>query len=120
VPAGRLVVTTPNGRYLRNRLPSFPALGDPERFAHWSHPADGDGHFFAYQPRELQGLMEAAGLREVRVQPFETPLVSGHMRVRHLHGLAPVVAGRTLDRLTPTLPAVATLAAYQVLAQWRA
>lgn len=120
VPGGRLVVTTPNGRYLRSRLPSFRALGDPERYASLSHSADGDGHFFAYLPRELQGILEGAGLRNVRVRPFETPFASGHMRLRHLHGIVPLPVLRLLDRLTLSLPAVGAAVAHQLLATGRA
>lgn len=120
VPGGRLIVTTPNGRYLRNHLPSFRSLGDPERYLARSHSADADGHFFAYRPRELEDLMRGAGLRNVRVRPFETPFVSGHMRVRHLHGVAPTRALDVLDRLTLALPALGTVAAHQLLATGRA
>ena len=42
-PGGRLVVTTPNGRYVRNSLPSYRELGNPKDWEHLQFTADGDG-----------------------------------------------------------------------------
>lgn len=97
-PGGRLVMTTPNGDYLKNTLPSFRQLGDVKDWEHMQHTADGDGHFYAYLGGELSGLFDAAGFREVRASYFESPMISGHMKVRHVHGFVPVALLRVLDR----------------------
>jgi 2-polyprenyl-3-methyl-5-hydroxy-6-metoxy-1,4-benzoquinol methylase len=115
-PGGRVIATTPNGRYVRNSLPSFRDLGDPERHAHRSHSADGDGHFFAYRPAELREILLAAGLHDVHVKAFETPWVSGHMKVRHLQRITPSWLLRALDRALRSVPGVGTVLSHQLLA----
>jgi len=88
-PGGRLVVTTPNAAYFKSDLPTFDELGDPQAFVHMQNTADADGHFFAYTAEELMRIVSACGLHSVRAQYFETPAISGHFRVRHLHGVIP-------------------------------
>jgi SAM-dependent methyltransferase len=114
-PGGRLVVTTPNGRYVRNALPSYRELGDPAQWEHLQFSADGDGHFFAYRAEELVDVFRDCGLRDIRAQFFETPWISGHVRVRHLHGWVPTVVLRSLDRTTLALPWVGARLAHQLL-----
>jgi 2-polyprenyl-3-methyl-5-hydroxy-6-metoxy-1,4-benzoquinol methylase len=114
-PGGRLVVTTPNGAYVRNALPSFRELGDTAQWEHLQFTADGDGHFFAYRADELLDVFRATGLESVRAEFFETPWISGHMRVRHVHGWAPVALLRALDRATLALPRVAPRLSHQLL-----
>ncbi len=115
-PGGRLIVSTPNGDYFRNPLPAFGDLGDPLRYEDRQFTADGDGHFFAYQPRELVRIMRAAGTTGVRLSFFESPWISGHVRLRHLHGLVPAKWLRAADRLTLAAPSFARRAAHQMVA----
>ncbi len=114
---GRLVVTTPNGAYLRNTLPSYRTLGDPTEHADRQFSADADGHFFAFVAEELIEVFERAGLAGVTVRFFETPWISGHMKVRYLHSLVPVRMLRVLDRAMLTLPSIARRAAHQLMVQ---
>jgi len=95
---GKLVVTTPNWHYLRNALPSFDELGDVSRFEHLQFTADGDGHFFAYKPMELERILTNAGFTCVEHYFFESPFISGHMKLRHLHRVVPARLLRLLDR----------------------
>ena len=114
-PGGRLVMTTPNGDYLKNNLPSFSELGDPAQHAHRQFTADGDGHFFAYRANELMDIFSAAGLRKVRVSHFETPWISGHMKLRYLHPWVPVALLRRLDGATLSVPGIGKRLAHQLL-----
>jgi 2-polyprenyl-6-hydroxyphenyl methylase/3-demethylubiquinone-9 3-methyltransferase len=97
-PGGKLVMTTPNGDYIKNSLPSFRQLGDVKNWEHRQHTADGDGHFYAYLGKELVELFEAAGYKEVKATFFESPMISGHMKVRHTHSFVPTAVLRMLDR----------------------
>lgn len=99
-PGGVLVITTPNHDYVRSGLPSFRELGDPAAHEHRQFTAGGEGHFFAYTVEELREAASAAGLGVAETRFFESPWISGHMRVRHLHGLMPLAALRALDRAT--------------------
>ena len=103
-PGGMLVMTTPNGNYIKNTLPSFRKLGDPKNWEHMQFTADGDGHFYAYLKEELMELFEMAGFIEVQVRFFESPMISGHMKVRHVHGFVPTPLLRMLDKIIISAP----------------
>jgi SAM-dependent methyltransferase len=114
-PGGRLVATTPNGQYLKNDLPSYGALGDPKDWEHLQFSADGDGHFFAYRASELEGIFRTTGFSAIRRQFFETPFISGHMKLRHLHGFTPTVLLRAADRALLAVPGLGRASAHQLL-----
>lgn len=114
-PDGLLVVTTPNGDYVKNSLPSFSELGDPRQYADRQFTADGDGHFFAYRENELKEILAEAGLKRVRVDYFETPFISGHVKMRYFHPFIPASALKFLDRLTLGLPGVGRRLAHQLM-----
>jgi SAM-dependent methyltransferase len=114
-PHGRLVVTTPNGSYVKNSLPSFAEIGDVEQHEHLQFSADGDGHFFAYRADELSNIFVQAGFAEAHVDYFETPWISGHMKLRYLHDWMPVSILRRLDRLSLRVPLAGARVAHQLI-----
>ncbi|HET9232993.1 MAG TPA: class I SAM-dependent methyltransferase, partial [Candidatus Eisenbacteria bacterium] len=118
-PGGLLVATTPNGDYVKSGLPSFHDLGDVTQHEHRQFTADGDGHFFAYRPKELHEIFVAAGMEGVHVGYFETPWISGHMKVRFLHGLLPSSVLRRLDQLLLATPGLGHWFAHQLIATGR-
>jgi len=103
-PGGLLVMTTPNGEYIKNKLPSYKELGNPKAWEHLQFFADGDQHFFAYTVNELNDIALSAGLQNVLIRWFETPWISGHMKLRYLQRLIPSSVQRALDRLFVRLP----------------
>lgn len=103
-PGGRLVMTTPNGDYLKNALPSFRQLGEVKDWEHMQHTADGNGHFYAYLKEELAELFEEAGFDKVEAAFFESPMISGHMKIRHIHGFVPAVLLKVLDKAIVATP----------------
>ncbi len=115
VPGGRLVTTTPNGSYIKNKLPSYADLGDPDDWKDRQFTADGDGHFFAYRDVELRRIYEATGFSRIEIRYFETPFISGHMKVRHVHGFVPVGALRFFDRLALRVPGLRQRVSHQLL-----
>jgi 2-polyprenyl-3-methyl-5-hydroxy-6-metoxy-1,4-benzoquinol methylase len=112
---GRLIVTTPNGDYLVDTLPSYAELGEPEQWKHMQFTADADGHFYSYLGSELGAIFAQAGFAHVEVQYFETPWISGHMKVRYLHEILPLSALRWLDRLMLKLPLLKRRFAHQLM-----
>lgn len=114
-PGGLLVITTPNGQYVRSHLPLFRELGDPAGYEDRQFFPDGDGHFFAYSRDEIRGLLAEAGLVNIRVSPFDTPWITGHMKVRHLHGTVPVKLLRFLDQILLGMPVGRWAMAYQLM-----
>lgn len=118
-PGGRLVVTTPNGQYIRNALPSYRELGNPKDWEHLQFTADGDGHFFAYRADELVDLFGLAGFIDVGARCFESPMISGHMKLRHIHQVLPGRVLRFFDRLILVLPWFGPRMAHQLLVTGR-
>jgi len=119
-PGGRVVCTTPNGDYIKSSLPSFSALGNPDEHAHRQFSADGDGHFFAYTASELDAILRETGLQHVGVFEYDTPWMTGHMKVRHVQPFISDCVLRALDRCSLALPAVARRWGYQLWAEGRA
>jgi 2-polyprenyl-3-methyl-5-hydroxy-6-metoxy-1,4-benzoquinol methylase len=113
-PDGIAVISTPNGRYLKNDLPSFTALGEPEEYRHLQFTADGDGHFFAYDPDEVGAILDELGWSH-QLMYFESPWISGHMRVRHLHRWIPRKLLKLADRAVLAMPVANRLFAHQMV-----
>ena len=103
-PGGHVIVTTPNHAYFKNDLPNYAGIGDPAQYADRQYTADADGHFFAYTAAELVQFAADAGFQNPRAFYFETPWISGHVKVRYLHHLLPAVVLRGLDRITKAVP----------------
>ena len=116
---GELIMTTPNGEYVKNGLPHFSQIGDPTGLAGRQYSADGDGHFFAYTAAELAVIVAEAGLVGVGVSFFETPWITGHMKVRWLHAVAPPGVLRALDRATLAFPYAACRLGFQLMVRAR-
>jgi 2-polyprenyl-3-methyl-5-hydroxy-6-metoxy-1,4-benzoquinol methylase len=114
-PSGTLVVTTPNWSYAVSRLPSFKQLGDPEQHEERQFSADGDGHFFAYTAAELLDLFRAAGFSRASATFFESPFISGHMKLRYAHRFAPPGLLKALDRVALLIPFFGARLAHQLM-----
>ncbi len=114
-PGGRIVVTTPNGDYAKNTLPSYLELGNPKDWEHLQFTADGDGHFYAYLREELMAVFTRAGLVDVSANFSESPFISGHLKVRHAHAWMPVALLRGLDRAVLAIPWAARRLGHQLL-----
>lgn len=110
------MATTPNGRYLKSKLPLFGELGDLAPYEGRQFFPDGDGHFFAYSPEELLAIFRDAGLVQVSVCPYDSPWMTGHVKIRHLHGKLPVGCLRRLDRLSIRMPGLRWRLAFQLMA----
>jgi 2-polyprenyl-3-methyl-5-hydroxy-6-metoxy-1,4-benzoquinol methylase len=114
-PGGRVVMTTPNADYIKNNLPAFSQLGDPSQYEHLQHSADADGHFYAYKDEELIHLFQQAGLQSITASHFESLWISGHMKVRYLHGILPANILQICDRMTLSIPFIGKKMAHQLL-----
>jgi len=102
-PGGVIVLTSPNGRYFRNRLPRFSDCADPSLFESVQFKPDADGHIFLLHPDEWVVLSAKAGLRILELDFFTNPLTNGHLKTRYL---LPVLPGGVVDgieRLTRRL-----------------
>lgn len=96
-PGGRLIVTTPNARYVHERLPSYARRGSVAA----SPKADAEGHLFAFTLPELRGLVIEAGFT-VREAGYEGSLVMSE-RLKLARWLRPQTS-RRVSRLANRLP----------------
>lgn len=100
-PDGHIIISTPNGGYLRNTLPRFSDCPDPSVFESVQFQPDSDGHIFLLHEDEMAELAGKAGLRVVRHELFTNPLTAGHMKTRALHRVLPIGA---IERVTQSMP----------------
>jgi 2-polyprenyl-6-hydroxyphenyl methylase/3-demethylubiquinone-9 3-methyltransferase len=125
-PEGWLILTTPNGGYFRNRLPSFSDCVDPSQFEEIQFRPDADGHIFLLHDDEILRLAEAAGLQPCVLRHFGNPLTNGHVKLRHVLPLLPPRFVEACERLGDHLPSslsrrfhFGTLAVFRKLATAR-
>jgi 2-polyprenyl-6-hydroxyphenyl methylase/3-demethylubiquinone-9 3-methyltransferase len=99
-PGGRVVMTTPNGGYFRNRLPRFSDCPHPSRYEAVQFRPDGDGHIFLLWADEVAGLAQAAGLAVREMQLFVNPLTRGCLGTKVLLRWLPAAVVRAVERMT--------------------
>ncbi len=104
-PEGRLYVTTPNGRYLRSRLPTFSQVYDSKALESEQFKPDADGHLFLLTPGEVRSLAAGADLTVDFLAVFGAPLLSGHVGLSRLASRSMVSLAYGAERLTQLLPA---------------
>lgn len=103
-PDGRLLLTTPNGSYFRNKLPTYSEVRDFTELEARQFKPDADGHLFLLTPRELCQLAESVGLLVERLNVWGTPMLSGHAAFRYLAGLSLIKAAYLTELLAQRLP----------------
>ena len=104
-PRGRIVVTTPNGSFFRNPLPTFRQVADPSALESEQFKPDADGHLFLLTPSELEELAIGAGLEVESMFVWATPLLTGHAGLRRLAGRWCIPIARATERLVQRIPA---------------
>ena len=83
-PGGHVVLTTPNGGYLRNPLPRFSDIPVPAEYEAMQYQPDASGHLWLLDESELTGLATAVGPTVSTTAYFTSPLTAGWL------GLGPV------------------------------
>ncbi len=101
---GWIILTTPNGGYLRNPLPRFSDCENPEQYEEFQFKPNADGHIFLLHDDEIARLSQAAGLDLRELRHFANVLTSGHMKLGFLLRLLPKATVDALERLTTQLP----------------
>jgi 2-polyprenyl-3-methyl-5-hydroxy-6-metoxy-1,4-benzoquinol methylase len=103
-PFGHILLTTPNGSYFRNRLPTLSEIGDPATLEARQFRPDADGHLFLITPAQLSAIAAQAGLRVEKIDLCATPFITGHCRLSHLHGEWMTGVCYSLEKLCRHLP----------------
>lgn len=79
---GHILLTTPNGRYFRNNLPTYSQIEDFSALESEQFKPDADGHLFLITPSEMGDLAQVCGLRVERLSLWGTPILTGDNRFR--------------------------------------
>ena len=103
-PGGYIVMTTPNGRYFRNTLPTFSECDDPSRYEAVQFRPNSDGHIFLLHPAEVVDLARQAGLTVDAFRLFTNPLTTGHMKSEAALRVLPEAFVDGVERLSQQLP----------------
>jgi len=103
-PGGRILITTPNGAYFRNKLPTHSQIQDFTALEQQQFKPDSDGHLFLITPEEMENLAEQAGLKVERLVLWGTPIVTGHARFAMLSTPAACWGCYQLELLSQRLP----------------
>jgi 2-polyprenyl-3-methyl-5-hydroxy-6-metoxy-1,4-benzoquinol methylase len=83
-PGGRILLTTPNGAYFRNKLPTHSEIKDFTELETRQFKPDANGHLFLITPREMRQLAQEAGLEVERMMLWGTPFITGESGFRML------------------------------------
>ena len=103
-PGGYVVMTTPNGGYIRNHLPRFSACADPSVFEAMQFQPGAEGHIFLLHEDEIADLAVKAGLTMIECHFFTNPVTIGHMKTSVLLDKLPRSYIRALEDLTGLFP----------------
>ena len=103
-PNGFIVLTTPNGGFLRNDLPKFSDHPDPSVFESRQFEPDADGHIFLLHVDELVPLGAKAGLVLRELCLGTSVLTAGWLKTAWLLRLMPRSLVMGLERLAGATP----------------
>lgn len=98
---GIFVVTTPNGEYGGNDLPTFTAVEKSDRKAFEAVQFDPSNHLFLYTAAELQKLLERGGFTVLRSEVFNSHYLTKSGVLRYFFTMK---ALKRLDRKLAKLP----------------
>ncbi len=105
-PGGLIVITTPNGAYLRNDLPRFSECENPEQFEAMQFKPNSDGHIFLLWPEEIEKLASDVGLTLKKMDLFTNLLTRGHLKTNKLLPYIPEDLVRLLEKASVAMPRI--------------
>jgi len=105
-PGGYIVMTTPNGEYIRHNLPKFSECPDPSMFESVQFGPNSDGHIFLLHLEEIEPLVKQAGLKIVETRLFTNSLTNGHLKLEYVLKILPYSWVKAVEKLTSSLPLV--------------
>lgn len=103
-PGGIVVMSTPNGRYFRNRLPKFSECADTTVFEAEQFKPNSDGHIFLLWPDEIEWLSRKSGLAIESMVYHTNPLTAGHVKLGVLLRILPEPVVWILENALSRLP----------------
>jgi 2-polyprenyl-6-hydroxyphenyl methylase/3-demethylubiquinone-9 3-methyltransferase len=104
-PGGHLFITTPNGLFFRNKLPTHSQVRDFTALEKEQFKPDADGHLFLLTPAEFSQLGAEAGLRLQSLSVWGTPMLTGNCKFSVLSHRSLTRAGYLAEKAAQRLPA---------------
>ncbi|WP_213805818.1 methyltransferase domain-containing protein [Granulicella sp. dw_53] len=105
-PGGTIVLTTPNGGYIRNGLPRFSDCPDPSIYESVQFGPNSDGHIFLPYADELEVWAKKADLKLEHLILFGNSLTKGHAKTGALLPFLPKSLIFAIEKLTRTGPKI--------------
>lgn len=103
-PGGYILMTTPNGKYFKNKLPKFSDCPDPSIFEDIQFQANSDGHIFLLHEDEVRSFADTTGLLVQEIILITNPLTNGHVKLGGLLKILPKKLVFKLEVLSQRLP----------------
>jgi 2-polyprenyl-6-hydroxyphenyl methylase/3-demethylubiquinone-9 3-methyltransferase len=103
-PGGHIFLTTPNGSYFLNNLPTYSQVEDFAALESQQFQPDADGHLFLITPGEMCQLARKVDLKVERMDIWATPVLTGHAGFRLLSSRVASRLHYGLERLCQSLP----------------
>jgi len=104
-PDGRALITTPNGAFFRNRLPTWTQVEDFTALESRQFKPDADGHLFLITPQEMAHLGREAGFSVERLYVWGSPFLTGNAGLHRLASRAATPLARFGESAVQYLPA---------------
>jgi 2-polyprenyl-6-hydroxyphenyl methylase/3-demethylubiquinone-9 3-methyltransferase len=103
-PDGHILLSTPNGGYLKNNLPRFSDCPDPSEYEAIQFQPNSDGHIFLLHLDEIEQLTHQAGLVIKETRLVTNSLTSGHVKLHYLLKFLPKSWVFTFENITGSMP----------------
>ena len=103
-PGGKIIITTPNGAYVRNRLPRWSTYSDFDDAERRQFQPDADGHIFALHEDEVRSIAARLGIKVLEVCYVSNPMPSGSRYLRFLLRILPESVVLASDRVLRVHP----------------
>jgi 2-polyprenyl-3-methyl-5-hydroxy-6-metoxy-1,4-benzoquinol methylase len=81
---GRIVLTTPNADYVRNRIPKYSTITNFKALEKRQFKPDADGHLFLFSESEIKNFFIKHNLSVEKIDLFNSPLITGKIKLNIL------------------------------------
>lgn len=103
-PNGYIIMTTPNGEYIRNSLPRFSDCSDASVFEDIQFKPNSDGHIFLLHLDEVENLAQKANLSLKQMYTITNILTNGHIKTHYLLKFLPFNIVNLIESAISILP----------------
>ncbi|AFZ34371.1 3-demethylubiquinone-9 3-methyltransferase [Stanieria cyanosphaera PCC 7437] len=103
-PGGHIIMTTPNGEYIRNQLPKFSDFPEPSKFESEQFKPDGDGHIFLLHIDEVEMLAKKSNLTVKEFYLINNFFTRGCLKTEQILSITPYFIVENIEKIINFLP----------------